>query len=212
MRTKFQEWTKIHADMYFEKLQKYENVLNIGSGYGFLEEEYNKRGDKKFIIEGDDIGRFRLDNYVDGICHDINFMTDEIPNEMKGKYDFILGLHILEDINEPVLFLSKLKPLLKAKGKLLFEVPNLRCFLCELSPEYREFLYIYEHVSYFTEKTLRMTIEKAGYNVDAIYTRELYSIENHLNWVKTGKPFTKYNQMFMPDSRMEFLMLNTSIK
>ena len=205
MRKKFAEWTIMHADMYWDKLQKYNNILNIGSGYGFLEEEFNRRPGKKFNIEGDDIGQFRIDNFVGGICHKINFMTDKIPDDMVGKYDLVMGLHILEHINSPVEYLSNLKPLFKQNGRLIIEVPNLDCFLTELSPEYKEFFYLYEHVSYFTEKTLRDTVARAGYTVTDVYTKELYSIENHLNWIRTGKPFIQYNQMFLPDERIEFI-------
>ncbi len=205
MRKKFSEWTKMHADMYFEKCQQHKNVLNLGSGYGFLEENLNKRSDKKFNIEGIEIGEFRLQNYVGGTVHNINFMTDEIPEDMLGKYDLVLSLHLLEHLNNPVEYLEKIKPLLSKDGEMIFEVPNLKTFLAELSPEYADFTYLYEHVSYFTTDTLRLVFEKAGYNVKKVYTREVYSIENHINWVRTGKPFTKYNQMFLPDKRLEFI-------
>lgn len=205
IRVKFAEWTKIHADMYWDKLQECKFVLNLGSGYGFLEEELNKRPDRKFTIEGDEIGRFRLENWVGGTVHNVNFMTDAIPQDMAGKYDLVMGLHILEHLNSPVEYLEKLKPLLKKDGRLLIEVPNLDCYLCELSKEYREFFYLYEHVSYFTMETLKLTFEKAGYSVCSAYTKELYSVENHINWIRTGKPFIKYNQMYLPDSRIEFI-------
>lgn len=205
MRLKFSEWTKIHADMYWDKLQDCEYVLNIGSGYGFLEEELNMRSGKKFMIEGEEIGKYRLNHFVGGVVHDINFMTEPIPQEMIGKYDLVMGLHLLEHLNSPVEYLKRLKPLLKDNGHVLIEVPNLDCFLCDLSDEYREFFYLYEHVSYFTMKTLKMAFEKAGYVVCNAYTKELYSIENHINWIRTGKPFTKYNQMYLPDDRIEFI-------
>lgn len=205
MRKKFKEWTKTHADMYWGMLQKCDYVLNIGSGYGFLEEELNRRAGKRFQIEGDDIGQFRIDNFVGGICHKINFMTDEIPEDMRGKYDLVMGLHILEHINAPVEYLRRLKPLIKDGGRLLIEVPNLDSFLCELSPEYAEFFYLYEHVSYFTAETLERAMTDAGYKIKRVFTKELYSIENHINWIRTGKPFIQYNQMYMPDSRIEFI-------
>ena len=126
MRKKFTEWTKIHADMYWDKLQKHNNILNIGSGYGFLEEELNSREGKRFNIEGDEIGRFRIDHFVGGVCHTTNFLTEDIPNDMLGKYDLIMGLHILEHLNSPVEYLECLKPLFSNNGKLLIEVPTLQ--------------------------------------------------------------------------------------
>lgn len=205
MRTKFSEWTKIHADMYWEKLQRHSKVLNLGSGYGFLEEELNKREKKNFIIEGVEIGKYRLDNYVGGTVHTINFLTEEIPDDMKQKYDLVMALHLLEHINEPVKYLKNIKPLLRENGEIIIEVPNLNSYLCELSPEYKEFFYLYEHVSYFTAETLSCVLEKAGYTVENVYSKEVYSIENHINWIRTGKPFTKYNQMYLPDERIEFI-------
>lgn len=205
MRKKFSEWTQIHADMYWPVLQGCKKVMNLGSGYGFLEEELNKRPGKSFEIVGNEIGRFRLDHYVGGDVCTVNFATDAVPDDMRGEYDLVMGLHILEHINAPVDYVSNLKPLLSSQGKVIMEVPNLKSFLCELSPEYKEFFYLYEHVSYFTEETLALVFEKAGYRNIKTYTEELYSIENHINWIRTGKPFINYNQMFLPDERIEFI-------
>lgn len=205
MRIKFSEWTKMHVNMYYEKIQQHKNILNLGSGYGFFEEEVNKRSDKKINIEGVEIGKFRLQHYVGGKVHNLNFLTDEIPQEMQGKYDFIISMHLLEHLNRPVEYLEKIKTLLSNDGEMLFEVPNLNLFLGEISPEYNDFMYLYEHVSYFSENTLRLVFEKAGYHVKKIYTKEIYSIENHINWIRTGEPFIKYNQMFLPDKRIEFI-------
>ena len=135
----------------------------------------------------------------------VNFAKEEVPADMQGKYDLVLGLHLLEHINDPVSYMSNLKPLLNENGKIIIEVPNLNSFLCELSLEYSEFFYLYEHVSYFTEKTLAMVFECAGYKNIRTYTKELYSIENHINWIRTGKPFIQYNQMYLPDERLEFI-------
>lgn len=205
MRIKFSEWTKLHADMYWPILQNHKRVLNLGSGYGFLEGELNKRSGKRFEIEGNEIGKYRLENWGGGIVHTVNFLVENVPDDMKGNYDLILAIHLLEHINDPIKYLSNLKSLLAEDGKIIVEVPNLDSYLCELSPEYKEFFYLYEHVSYFTKKTICDVFERAGYVVDKVYTKEIYSIENHINWIRTGKPHTKYNQMYLPDERIEFI-------
>lgn len=204
-RVKFAEWTKQHVDMYWGKLQEHKKVLELGSGYGFFAEELNKRADKKFMIEGVEIGDYRLKNYVGGTVYNINFLTEEIPKEMKGSYDFIVCLHVLEHLTSPVTYLRNIQPLLTEGGTVLFEVPNVHCFLSELSPEYSDFTYLYEHVSYYHRDTLKMVFERAGYEVTDVYTKEIYSIENHVRWIREGVPFTKYNQMYLPDSRIEFI-------
>ena len=206
MRVKFSEWTKQHVDIYFDMLQNYENVLEIGSGYGFFMEMLNNNPERKFNIEGIEIGQFRLDNFVGGApVHNINVLTDDIPQALYQKYDCVICMHVLEHISQPVLFLEKVKGFLKPGGNVIFEVPNINCFLGEISAEYKSFMYIYDHCSYYSQDTLRLVFEKAGYNVKNICTYELYSIENHCRWVREGVPFTKYNQMFMPDERLEWI-------
>lgn len=114
-------------------------------------------------------------------------------------------MHVLEHIGEPVKFLKNIKNFLKPKGTVIFEVPNSNCLLREMSKEYSDFWYLYEHCSYYTADTLKLVFEKAGYFVSKIYSREIYSIENHCRWIRDGVPFTKYNQMFMPDERIEWI-------
>lgn len=205
MRQKFSEWTKQHVDLYFDKLNEHKNVLELASGYGFFMESLNNRPDKKFNIEGVEIGEFRLQNFVGGKVYNLDLGNDTIPTEMYGKYDFIISMHLLEHIPDPIKYLQNLKPLLSDDGTVLFEVPNMDCFLGEISPEYASFLYFYQHCSYYRADTLRYVFEESGYDVLDVYTREIYSIENHLNWLRTGKPFTAYSQVFLPDERIEWI-------
>lgn len=205
MRVKYAEWTKAHVDMYYDILQRHQHVLELGSGYGFFAEEASRRPDRKFFIEGVEIGEFRLAHYVGLKVYPLDFQTMPIPEELCGKYDMILCMHLLEHLTDPISYLTKIKPLLKNNGEVLFEVPNIRCYLGELSPEYQAFMYTFEHVSYFSDTTLQFAFERAGYQIQKIYTKEIYSIENHINWVRTGKPFIHHQQMFLPDARLEFI-------
>lgn len=205
MQTKFSEWTKEHANIYFNTLQEFKNVLDLGAGYGFFMEELNNRSGRNFNIEGIEIGKFRLDNFVGGIVHNVNILTDEIPDDIRNKYDCIICIHLFEHISKPILFLEKVKLLLKRGGCVIFEVPNINCFLGEISPAYKDFMYLYEHCSYFSADTLRFAFEKAGYFVKNIKTYEIYSIENHCRWVREGVPFTKYNQMYLPEEKLEWI-------
>jgi 2-polyprenyl-3-methyl-5-hydroxy-6-metoxy-1,4-benzoquinol methylase len=205
MRLKFSEWTKEHVKLYYGKLQQFENVLEIGAGYGFFMELCKAEPDRKFNIEGIEIGQFRLENFVGGVVHNINVLTDEIPESMLGKFDCVICMHVLEHIQTPVKFLENIKPLLKPNGSAIFEVPNINCLLTELSPKYADFMYLYEHCSYYSADTLRLVFEKAGFSTEKIYTCEIYSIENHCRWIREGTPFTKYNQMYLPDERIEWI-------
>ena len=168
-------------------------------------EALNNYSHCSFNIEGIEIGKFRLDNFAGGTVYNINVLSDKIPHRLQQKYDCIIGMLVLEHIGKPVLFLEKISAFLKPGGSAIFEVPNIECFLGEISTEYKDFMYLYEHCSYFTKDTLKLVFEKAGYNVDNISTYEIYSIENHCRWVMEGTPFTKYNHMYMPDERLEWI-------
>ena len=205
MRRKFSELTKEHVNNYFTELQNYNNVLELGAGYGFFMEALNQKPNRVFNIEGIEISKYKLDNFVGGIVHNVNILTDEIPGALVNKHDCIICIFVLEHIRSPILFLKKIKPLLKSGDSVIFEVPNINCFLGEISEKYKDFMYVYEHCSYFSAATLKLVFEEAGYTIDEIKTYEIYSIENHCRWVREGTPFTKYNQMFMPDERLEWI-------
>lgn len=205
MRTRFSEWTKEHVNIYFDTLQNYENVLEMGAGYGFFMEGLNNRPNKKFNIEGIEIGEFRRDNFVGGVVYNVNALVDNIPESLRNKYDCVICIHVLEHIRDPVLFLERIKLFLNQKGNVIFEVPNINNFLCEISPEYKNFFFQSVHCSYFSTDTLRLAFEKAGYIVESIKSHETHSIENHCRWVREGTPFTKNHQMFMPHERLEWI-------
>ena len=137
--------------------------------------------------------------------HNINFSEEKVPEDMKGKYDLIISMHLLEHLYDPVNYLQNIKPLFAENSECIFEVPNNDCFLKDLSKEYADFFYLKEHISSYDKNSMRILFEKAGYKVKKIYTKEIYSLENHLNWIRNGKPFIKYNQMYLPDERLEFL-------
>ena len=204
-RIKWSEWNRKHVELYYDRMQQHDHVLNLGSGYGFFEESINQMKGKHFTIEGVEIGQYRLEAYVGGAVHNINFSVEKVPKEMEGKYDLIICMHLLEHLYDPVNYLQNIKPLLAKNGECIFEVPNNDCYLKELSKEYADFFYLYEHISNYDKDSIRMVFEKAGYKVKKIYTKEIYSLENHLNWIRNGKPFIKYNQMYMPDERLEFV-------
>ena len=204
-RIKWKEWNKKHIEMYYERLQQHKHVLDLGSGFGFFEESLNQMKGNHFTIEGVDIGQYRREAYVGGVVHNINFSEEKVPENMAGKYDLIISMHLLEHLYDPVNYLQNIKPLFAENSECIFEVPNNDCFLKDLSKEYADFFYLKEHISSYDKNSMRILFEKAGYKVKKIYTKEIYSLENHLNWIRNGKPFIKYNQMYLPDERLEFL-------
>lgn len=77
--------------------------------------------------------------------------------------DLLIGRHVLEHIAEPVQFLESLRrhPSIKPDTTFYFEMPNgLYTFR-----DHGIWDLIYEHVSYFTEASLSMAFERAGFEL-----------------------------------------------
>jgi len=91
-------------------------------------------------------------------------MADELATKY-GQADVLVFRHILEHAHNPVLFIQACSRLVRSGGLLIFEVPNCRkifdgndhCFIWE------------EHITYFTEVTLKCFLMQAGFRtVDII--------------------------------------------
>lgn len=67
------------------------------------------------------------------------------------KYDLITMIHVLEHLVEPMPFLEKVRGLMTEGGKLIVEVPVL--------------MYTMDHPLMFTEETLRLMLDKAGFEI-----------------------------------------------
>ena len=86
----------------------------------------------------------------------------------KGSaWDVILCRHVLEHSYDPIEMLLELKGLLRPKGFLLIEVPALDAKVAAvfLPESYWDGYYVPFHPIHFTRKSLRTTMETAGYSV-----------------------------------------------
>lgn len=79
------------------------------------------------------------------------------PEKVPGTYDLISLIHCLEHLPDPVKHLSNLRPLLKADGLLLIEVPD-----CRVNPF---MLLVADHCTHFSQDSLEEVVMAAGYEV-----------------------------------------------
>ena len=75
------------------------------------------------------------------------------------SFDLISFIHVLEHLVHPVRVLTAARRLLSQKGRLVVEVPNLNQPL----PAARRF-FRPKHNFYFSEQTLRIAVDSAGYS------------------------------------------------
>lgn len=85
-----------------------------------------------------------------------------IPPELAGAFDAVWSSNLLEHLVSPHLFLLDTHPALRPGGLLLAVVPIARRLA--VGP-WRGFLAA-DHVNFFTPNTLRLTVERGGFDVE----------------------------------------------
>lgn len=177
--------TERRAKMVSGYIKKTQTLLDIGSGYGFFLQEMSNQGYKIAGIEASKEIRRASAKITGAKVLDINLLKD---NNTLPKFDCITLFHVLEHINNPVLFLKIIKKYLNNNGKLIIEVPNSSDMLLEACEKYRDFYWQRAHLFYFNAKTLKKVVEKAGFSIISTSYVQRYGIENFTNWLALGKP------------------------
>lgn len=177
---------KRRADFIAGKFSIDSKILDIGCGYGFFLKEMAGRG---YRISGVEVSRERRElakKVTDCRVFDVNF-TERVKAKIE-KFDVVTLYHVLEHTLEPIVFCRNVRNILKEKGCLLVEVPNVKELMLETSHAYNEFYWNRAHLNYFKKKTLDAVLKKAGYNTIEVSYVQRYGIENLCNWLMTGKP------------------------
>ena len=165
-------------------VKKNDKILEIGSGYGLFLDSMGKLGYDVIGIEISNERRKISKKITKTKILNVNILDEKLNSP---KVDVIVLFHVLEHISKPVIFLKKLKKLLKNNGKIIVEVPNHNDHQLKSNKKYREFYWQRAHIHYFTPKIFQKIFHEAGFNIE-IHGIQRYSIENFMNWKLTGKP------------------------
>jgi 2-polyprenyl-3-methyl-5-hydroxy-6-metoxy-1,4-benzoquinol methylase len=198
-------WINQQVERYAPYLINRKNILEIGSGYGiFLSELTKKTGLNITGLElSEERRRFTMQQF--GIkTIELNLMVDDIPEEYKNRFDGIVSFHVLEHISRPQKFLRSVNELIKNDGIIIFEVPNVEEQFLYENEHYNAFKWLRAHVSYYNKTSLYNLFSEVGFRDIKIEGIQNYSIENHLHWMRNGKPSFDFVQIYHPDS-MEWI-------
>ena len=107
----------------------------------------------------------------------------------KGYFNVICAFQTLEHVKDPLGFLNELREYLKPGGILYVEVPNFDDVLVSSYdlPFHSQFYFHPAHLFYFTHKSLKKTLLKAGFSGDVRFTQD-YNLVNHFNWLINDAP------------------------
>lgn len=114
-------------------------------------------------------------------------------------FDVITMFYVLEHLRDPVRYLTDLRSHLRDGGRLLIEVPNVEDVLLSryAIPAFPPFYWQKAHYHYYSRKTLRDVLARAGYRAE-VFPLQRYDLSNHLVWMMEGRPggMGRFRQIF----------------
>lgn len=130
------------------------NVLEIGSGTGYLLSKIQKLGANVIGVEPGSHCLSAYDKY------NVHIINDFFPTQkIKSKYDVIIMSVVLEHFQNPSKFLKSLHNYIKNDGLVIVSVPDEEPFISsgDISTLF------HEHYSYFSSKTLDNALKVGGF-------------------------------------------------
>ena len=153
---------------FLDEMPKGRTLLDVGCGTGIFLHEAEKKGYQPWGLDfsREDIkvgqGRFGLKNlFAMGI--------EGFSKKNKSKrFDIISFFEVIEHMDQPADFLSKVKKLLKPGGLIVLSTPNRDRSLDTLA----EGDYPPNHLTRWNEKSLRAFLERQGFEVVTVVTKK----------------------------------------
>ncbi len=148
------------------------DVLDVGCGYGYLTNALNKMGlqAKGIDIAGQPIA------YAKKIYG--NHFEQKEVTDVKGSYDMIIGIEVIEHLSDPTGFIKKCAELLKPGGKLILTTPNKDFYN-------RNTVWMTNpcpiHLYWFGKKAMAVVAEKAGLEMKVLPHHEYLAKYDNVN-------------------------------
>jgi len=145
-------------------------ILDVGCGTGALGEALKKKGNIVYGIDiskkSIEIAKKRLDKVVQ-----IDLETENKLPFKEASFDLIIFGDVLEHFRDPLSVLKNIRKYLKKDGIIIISLPNIANWEIRLKLLFGKFNYQKEgilddtHVRFFTLKTAKELIKKAGLKI-----------------------------------------------
>jgi 2-polyprenyl-3-methyl-5-hydroxy-6-metoxy-1,4-benzoquinol methylase len=148
-------------DQFWQKSKEKTTLLEIGCGEGlFLEQARNFGYNVKGIEPNNETSKYARESL--GIDVQTATLAEaEIEDE---SIDIVVMFHVIEHLLDPNFEISKIRNLLKTKGLLVIETPNISSLPYKLlRRKWRQF--IPDHYWFFSEKTIHSFLDKHGFKI-----------------------------------------------
>ena len=157
-----------------ESVNKAFSVLDIGSGKGAYLAKFLET---KAKLIGVDINKSAL-AYASKKYPHIKFLDTSNLADLKAEAPFavISMWHVLEHIDDFSGYLKQIHSLLTLDGSFFVEVPNIRSLNLKIFGQKYQWISLPEHLNFFSTESLKISVEKAGFEVKDIYYPRLFPL------------------------------------
>lgn len=136
-------------------------ILDLGSGTGAFAGEMKQNGWQVTALEPDGDARKVAAESFGVSLQD----TNEFYNLAAQQFDAITMWHVLEHVHDLQGYMSKLKELLKEKGRLIIAVPNYTSGDAAVYGEYWAAYDVPRHLYHFSPASMKGLVEKHGLKI-----------------------------------------------
>lgn len=147
---------------------KKNTLLDIGSGMGVMLQTAIESG---YEATGVELSKDLAEESIKRGFKVINKNVSELSTA--EKFDTITMMDIIEHLEDPMEVMGLLKNLLNSNGEIIVYTPNHDSLIVKISNLFYklgvkspiENIFACTHTCFFTSKTLKITLEKAGYKI-----------------------------------------------
>lgn len=149
-------------------VKKGRKLLDVGCGYGDFLIKMQKRGWSVYGIEpfqdAVNVSRRRIGEE--------RILKGELPKvKFRSKnFDVVTLWHVLEHLPNPPIYISRIRSLLRKRGYLIMEVPNLDSLLLSIFGNNYNWLSTNEHVFIYSKKGVKKLLHDNGFSTLSVYS------------------------------------------
>lgn len=141
------------------------SLLEIGIGGGYFLRVAKRAG---YNVWGIDIGSESIEQVATefgGQVKNCDLFSAGFESE---KFDVVYMRDVFEHVPNPKLMLDEINRISKEGATLYIEVPNINGLIYKLVGKRHDCVFGFEHLNYWSPKTIARILDGAGYNVDEI--------------------------------------------
>ena len=190
----YYEGMRVNKKTFTDRLSKIEkkiggkkSLLDVGCALGDCLDAAKKEGWKN--IYGVEVSKFAYE-FANKRGLDVKNTTLDKSGFKPGAFDAITYQDVIEHVDDPIDELKVAYKVLKKGGFIFLVTPDVGGYWHSLLGKHWYHYKPGEHIMYFSQKSLRLSLEKAGYkNIETRRTYHVLSIEYVFNRLKYYIPW-----------------------